>query len=156
MLNQQRLKYLFTYKDGSLYWENPTSNRVKRGDKAGSSDKAGYVRVRVDGKDYLLHRLVFLYHNGWLPRFIDHKDTVPSNNRIDNLRPTTHSRNIANGSSTTSKAGLRGVTRLKNGKYTAQVMKNYKNHNLGLFESPEEAHEAYLAAREQLFPGVNL
>lgn len=156
MVTQKRLKELFIYQDGCLIWQNPTSNRVKSGDKAGASDKAGYVRVRVDGKDYLLHRLVFLFHNGWLPRFVDHRDTNPRNNRIDNLRPISHSSNIANGSSTTSSSGYRGVTPLKNGKFLAQVMKNYKNHHLGSFDTPEDAHAAYLRAREQLFPGINL
>lgn len=155
MITQKRLKELFIYQDGHLIWHKPTSNRVKAGDKAGASDAAGYVHVRVDGKDYLLHRLIFLLHHGWLPRFVDHKDTNPSNNRIENLRPLTHSENIANGSSTTSNTGFRGVTRAKGGKYIAQVMKNYKNHRLGTFDTPEEAHRVYLAARDMLFPGVN-
>lgn len=154
MITQKTLKELFIYQDGHLIWQKPTSNRVKLGDRAGASDKAGYTHVRVYGKDYLLHRLIFLYHHGWLPRFVDHKDTNPANNRIENLRPLTHSENIANGRTTTSGSGFRGVTRVKNG-YLAQVMKNYKNHHLGVYETPEKAHEAYLKARELLFPGVN-
>jgi len=154
MITQKRLKELFKYQEGHLIWQNPTSNRVKAGDKAGASDSAGYVRVRVDNKDYLLHRLVFLYHHGWLPRFIDHIDHTPSNNSIENLRPLSHSQNIANGKSTTAGSGYRGVTKVS-GRFMAQVMKNYKNHHLGLFDTAEEAHEAYLKARELLFPGVN-
>lgn len=155
MITQKHLKELFTYQDGHLIWQKPTSNRVKLGDKAGASDKDGYVHVRVDKKDYLLHRLIFLYHHGWLPRFVDHIDTIPSNNQIENLRPLTHSENIANGKTTTSATGYRGVSRNKDGSYFAQVMKNYKNHNLGKFDTAKEAHSAYLKAREMLFPGVN-
>ena len=154
-MNKSLLNELFEYRDGHLYWLKPNSNRVKIGQKAGSEDNKGYRRVRVSGKDYLAHRLIFLYHHGWLPEFVDHKDRDPRNNRIENLRPLTHSQNIANGKSTTSSSGYRGVTALKNGKFLAQVMKNYKNHHLGQFDSAEEAHQAYLRARDLLFPGVN-
>lgn len=154
-MNKSLLNELFEYRDGHLYWLKPNSNRVKIGQKAGSEDNKGYRRVRVSGKDYLAHRLIFLYHHGWLPEFVDHKDRDPRNNRIENLRPLTHSQNIANGKSTTSSSGYRGVTALKNGKFVAQIMKNYKNHHLGQFDSAEEAHQAYLRARDLLFPGVN-
>lgn len=154
-MNKSLLNELFEYRDGHLYWLKPSSNRVKIGQKAGAEDNKGYRRVRVSGKDYLAHRLIFLYHHGWLPEFVDHKDRDPRNNRIENLRPLTHSQNIANGKSTTSSSGYRGVTALKTGKFLAQVMKNYKNHHLGQFDSAEEAHQAYLRARDLLFPGVN-
>lgn len=154
-MNKSILREIFEYKDGNLYWKKTSSNRVKVGQKAGSEDNKGYRRIRVFGKDYLAHRLIFFYHHGWLPQFVDHKDTNPRNNRIENLRPLTHSQNIANGRSTTSSSGYRGVTSLKNGKFIAQVMKNYKNHHLGQFDSAEEAHQAYLRARGLLFPGVN-
>jgi hypothetical protein len=155
MITQNRLHGLFTYTDGHLIWTSPTSNRTKAGDKAGASDDAGYVHVGVDGRDYLLHRLIYLYHYGELPKYVDHIDRDPSNNKIENLRPLTHSQNIANCTNGNSNTGVRGVSVCKKtGRFYAQVMQNYKNHNLGFFDTLEEAKGAYQSKREELFPGV--
>lgn len=51
----------------------------------------------------------------------------------------------------TSGTGLRGVTRKrKGGKYAAQIGFKNKRWHIGLFETPEEAHQAYLAEAARL------
>jgi hypothetical protein len=97
--------------------------------------------------------MIFLYHHGWMPPRVDHQDRDHTNNCIDNLRKLTPGENRVNSEVILSRQGFKGVT--KNGrKYVAQIKKDYKNNYLGTFNTPEEAHEAYLAAREELFPGV--
>jgi len=45
-----------------------------------------YLRVCIDGKPQALHRMIFLYHHGYLPKVTDHIDGNRLNNRIENLR----------------------------------------------------------------------
>jgi hypothetical protein len=76
MLTQERVRELFDYhEDGYLIWKISVSN-VRKGDIAGCPNKAGYLRVRFDGKLYYIHRLIFLYHKGYLPRMIDHDNRI--------------------------------------------------------------------------------
>ena len=84
----ERLKALFYYKNGKLY------NKISRGSakkdvEAGYVAEDGYRRVRVDGKYYYIHRLVWtLLTNKKIPEdlFIDHIDGMRLNNHIENLR----------------------------------------------------------------------
>ena len=58
--------------------------------------KNGYLRVEIQGKHYLVHRLVAMAFlgiksNGYE---VNHKDQNPENNDIDNLEWVTHKENI--------------------------------------------------------------
>jgi hypothetical protein len=44
----------------------------------------------------------------------------------------------------------------KRRKYVAQIMVDKKNKNLGLFNSAEEAHDAYVKAKRKLHVGCTL
>ena len=88
MITQQRLHELFDYDDGDL---------VRRsGRKGGSVNKQGYKVICVDYKIYKAHRLIFLYHNDYLPEQIDHADGNKLNNKIENLRAADNSKNGMN------------------------------------------------------------
>lgn len=85
--------------------------------------------------------------------WVDHKDTNPLNNTRDNLRLCTRSQNSANtGLNATNTSGYKGVYfETKNGKWRARIMLNKKNHHLGYFDNPEEAHKAYREKAIELF-----
>ncbi len=111
MITQTRLLELFIYEDGALYWEKSLNNRAPIGTVAGTNLHKGYKVVGIDGTNYLLHRLIYLYHHGLLPTSIDHIDGNTTNNSIDNLRKATLSQNQCNkkiGINNTS--GIKGVT----------------------------------------------
>ena len=96
MITQQYLQHLFSYADGLLYWKISRSHCIHVGDLAGCGLKNGRRTIHIDGHLYYVHRLVFLYHYGWLPNEIDHIDANPNNSRVENLRAATRNENQYN------------------------------------------------------------
>ncbi len=124
------------------------------GNPAGFKDvhHKGYWVVKVNGKKYKLHRLIWLWHYGNAPLKIDHIDRDKDNNRIENLRTTSNSTHAHNKASINSKQGkLRGVRRAKGGGYIATICKEYTNYNLGVYTTEDEAYAAYCGAAIVLF-----
>jgi hypothetical protein len=97
MITQEMVKALFNYCDGELYWKVLTNSRAPIGAKAGSFNEYNKRRyIRINKISYLAHRLIFLWHYGWLPKEVDHKDTNRLNSRIENLRAATPNQNQRN------------------------------------------------------------
>ena len=88
-MNKSELEQTFYYKNNELY-------RVKDDKLAGNVNSRGYRRVYFKNKYRAVHRIVFLLHHGYLPKYIDHIDGNPLNNNINNLRPATISTNGMN------------------------------------------------------------
>jgi hypothetical protein len=113
----------------------------------------GYKTLAMFDQSYRYHRVIWaLVHGEWPEHFIDHIDGDPTNNKIENLRPVSNSENSANRKKVTSNTGFKGVHKLKNkDKYLVTIEKNYKQYNLGRYDTPEEAHAVYCAKAKELF-----
>ena len=137
------LNELYVYDDGLLL-------NKKTGHIYCNLDRDGYVRVRIMGKEYRAHRLIWEMFRGEIPTetLVDHIDGDRLNNRIENLRLATRQQNNAN-SIGRSKIGLpKGVT-VSNSKYRARLTYNGKTLCLGTYATIEEAKAAYdIKARE--------
>lgn len=109
-------------------------------------------RIAVYKRTYYAHRLAWLYMTGeWPSDEIDHRDHDATNNKWDNLRAATSQQNKWNRRST-NRGGYKGVTFDQNQNcYVAQIMVNYKNHHLGSFATPQDAHAAYCRAALKFF-----
>ena len=106
IITKEYLHELFEYKDGELYWK--ITHRA--GQLAGSS-YSGYRCIKVNGKLYKAHRLIYLMHHGELPQFLDHIDGNPLNNQLSNLRPANKSQNGFNRKmNSNSTSGHKGVS----------------------------------------------
>ena len=91
MLTQEYLKEKFTYKDGELI-RNSNGKIVQ----CSQSKWHRYLRIFIDGKAIALHRVIFLYHHGYMPKVTDHIDGDRYNNKIENLREVTQQQNCLN------------------------------------------------------------
>jgi hypothetical protein len=150
MITQQRLHELFDYQDGTLI----RKVGVAAGKIAGTLDTStGYWRINIDKKMYRLHRMIFLYHNGYLTEGlqIDHADGNRNNNLIDNLREVTNQQNQFNAkTSSRNKSGVKGVSWNKaKQKWQVYIMVDGKNKFIGYYDILEEAEAAAIAGREK-------
>ena len=147
MITWERLNELLLYDEatGHLIWKVHMSKRIRAGNIAGYTDPRGYVFIRIFGRLYRAHRLVwFLHHREW-PIMIDHKDHNRGNNRVGNLRPATASQNAANSKLySTSTSGVKGVSfNKRRNKWKAQIRVNTNVTHIGYYANIEEAKEAY-------------
>lgn len=119
-----------------------------------SNHSHGYGYVRVDGKSYLAHRLVWLLVYREWPDEIDHIDRDRMNNRLNNLRAVTRNENMHNQRmSKNNSSGYPGVCFHKQrNKYMANIGVNGKRTHLGLFPTAEQAFTAYMLAKIQYHP----
>ena len=144
LISQKQLKdYLEYREDGHLYRLVRTSNRINVGDRFGNYTPYGYIVGRIFGVSVFEHRLVFLYHTGYLPSEVDHINGVRDDNRIENLRGVSRAQNQYNRKpNKRCKSVYKGVD-YKNGKWRARLMHNGKPIHLGYYECEVEAAKAY-------------
>ena len=134
---------------GVFRWKSQPSNRVRKGSVAGSTRPDGYVIIRIQGKDYLAHRLAYYYITGaWPTDEIDHIDNNPNNNTWANLREATRSENNRNtvGYSST---GIKNVYYREGKKkpYQVKIMVNGERKTIGSFDDIEMAELVASEAR---------
>jgi hypothetical protein len=138
MITQAELKNLVDYVDGKLIAKTNSKQR-KVGTVLGTLTPKGYLLASVQGRLQRVHRLVFLYHHGYMPIQVDHIDGNRINNKIENLREATSSQNNQNRKATSS-SGIKGVVWHKQSKkWVASICVNRKSVHLGSFLSIEEA-----------------
>ena len=156
-VDQNLLHQLFNYNDGELYWKIKPAIRIKKGDIVGNvREDTGYRVVSILDKKYTVHRLIFLYHHGYIPKMLDHIDGNKSNNKIENLRECNSYQNNQNAKRRKDNtSGTKGVYLLKTGKYAknnkwmAFFNSNKKRIYLGVFEKKEDAENIIREYREK-------
>lgn len=143
-MDQTRLKELLTYDAATgLFTWNST------GKTAGWSDKK-YRRIRLDGKLYLQHRLVWLYLHGAFPKDqLDHINRDGMDNRPANLRECNNQQNQTNrGSRKGSSSKYVGVYYHKtSGRWRAKLKRHGVYVVCRLFDTEEQARDAYHKAK---------
>lgn len=150
-----RVRELFEYRDGHLYRKVRTAQRSKVGERAGSKDANGYIRIKVDGVLLGAHRIIWAMHKGYWPSiFLDHINGIRDDNRIENLREATMAQNIFAqiGAHDGSLTGVRGIVFDKRTRqWVARITKNRRKIHLGTFWDIREAAKAYRDAAEKHF-----
>lgn len=144
----ERLFDLLSYNPdtGEIRWiakPHPKAHAIVIGAISGSQNDRGYVVITIDKKPYNAHRIAWkMHHKEEPPEFIDHKDGIQWNLKIDNLRPATQSQNNANRRVMgNSKSGIKGIRQIFKGQYSAwmasvtikgrKIAKTFPNDDLG-------------------------
>lgn len=161
MVDQKRLKEVLSYhaETGEFTWLGRRQGTARDGSLAGKVAHMGgcgnlYRRIKIDQREYLAHRLAWLWCYGEFPDgWLDHIDGDGLNNRITNLRRATCAENARNRRRPrTNSSGLKGaVWHKKAGRWQAQLKLEGKAKYLGLFDTAEEAHAAYLSAANEFY-----
>lgn len=147
MINQKRLHQLYDYKNGFLFYKDSGVQHKP----TPITKHHRYARLVVDGKVYALHRLIFLYCNGYLPKIIDHIDNDRSNNKVENLREVTQQQNCLNRvTHKNNKSGTKNVRFEKStNKWVVEMSVNRKRTRFGCYEDLELAELVALEARNK-------
>ena len=156
-ITQKRLKEVISYDPHSgLFTWLITSGGAVSGNIAGGYIGGGYIGINVDKKQYLAHRLAFMYENGRFPaKNIDHINGIRDDNRLINLREATSSENQQNQRRPQkhNRLGVLGVIEdRRNGRFIAQITINGKVKKLGSFSTTDLAHQAYIDAKRANHP----
>lgn len=151
ILTQEYLKKIITYdpETGTFVW---TSNRQwANSHTVGYVNVQGYHSIMIDYKNYLAHRLAWLYVYGMLPTLqIDHINHNTLDNRLSNLRLVTNQENQKNRAYTGNSSGRIGVCFDKaRNKWKPHIKINQKLINLGRFDTLEMAILVRKAAEEK-------
>lgn len=128
-------------------------NKKMSGKIVGTNNGDGYLTVMINGKNYRLHRLAWLYVYGVFPEQVDHINGVRHDNRINNLRDATNKQNMQNQKKARkdNNCGLIGVSFNKRvGKFYSRIKKDGVTYFLGSFDTKEDANKRYLEKKREI------
>lgn len=140
------LRELFDYDNGNLIWKTDRGAQKCKGQVAGTKHTKGYLAIKLKGRVYKAHRLIYIWHHGELSgdMHIDHINGVRDDNRIENLRVATPAENQWN-----LHWEVNGFTRTRSGRFQVRINVNGKEKHIGMADSEEEAQAMYLQAKEK-------
>ena len=133
------------------YWYDPTTGDMisRRTSRATGWVEDGYKHIELRGKDYRVHRLIWMYlHNRWPVEMIDHINGIKLDNRLCNLREVTAKQNAENRNTVQAISGLKGVFPAKQNRWKAAIGHKGKVIYLGTYDTKEEAYEIYCKATQ--------
>lgn len=143
MLTQEILKEFFHYNpETGVFTRAKTWYGKPKNSAVGMRHSEGYLYTTIRTRKHFLHRLAFLYMEGYLPEHqVDHINGTRDDNRWCNLRHASvtcqRQNNVKLSTNTT---GYKGVSfNETSGKWGAQIIVNEKHYWLGSFDCPLEA-----------------
>jgi hypothetical protein len=128
------------------YTYDPESGKIysRFGREITRKHKEGYIYISNSKFQLLGHQFVWYWFHKEVVEQIDHINGVRDDNRICNLRSVTHQQNQWN--RTTAKGYY--LHKASN-KWQSYISLNNKMIHLGCYNTEEEAHNAYLIAKEK-------
>ncbi len=125
-----------------------------------SSKLKGYRRVGLFNERYLAHRLAWFHFYGeWPGKMIDHINGEKGDNRIANLRDVSAQTNLQNKRRCrpSNVSGLLGaVWNPPTKTWRARIQTGKTFVHIGMFNTAQEAHEAYVKAKRIYHAGCTI
>lgn len=150
-MTKDEINKLFEYKDGGLYWkvDNPQG---PVGTRAGKDCGLRGREIGFNKKVHKEHRLVFILHHGFIPKFIEHVNGNKKDNRIENLQACSRQPNGWNSIGSMARKSLkwRGVYR-KGVQWEASISHEGQRISLGVFDDEKEAASTYNIAAKKYY-----
>ncbi len=132
---------------GLRFKKDSKTGRRYANDPAGYLEDGGCYAVDIDRTKIKVHRIVWILSNGSIPDglTVDHKNGIPTDNRIENLQLLTPAANnrARNRLSKRNKSTYVGVIWHKGAHKWMAVCHREKRLHLGYFNSPIRAARAY-------------
>ena len=139
---------LKVFRDGRLQYFTK-GGKVWKDKKA--NDCKGYLRIDLNGKNFLVHTIIALCYLGIKPdnKVIDHINSIRNDNRVENLQYITTSENNLKKTTYGGKP-IKGIDKRPSGRFRVTISINKKRTNLGTYDTEEEAMEIYIQAKAKL------
>lgn len=135
-ISAEVLKSIFIQLDnGELF-------RIKNMKLAGTIASNGYRLIKIKGRVYLAHRILWAINYGeWPSKELDHINGDKLDNRISNLRMVTRAQNNWNvKKKKNNTSGYKGIfLHKKSGKWYSTIRHSGKRYHLGYFSNIEDA-----------------
>ncbi len=142
--------------EGYNQYEVSNLGKIRRDDRLlkGRFTKNGYLVVALSVeskyKNHYIHRLVASAFIKKVGGVVNHLDGIKTNNNVSNLEWTTYSNNTIHAYDNNliykdfkPESGYKGVRPYKK-RYMARLSRNNKSIYIGMYDTAEEAHKAYL------------
>jgi hypothetical protein len=139
---------------GLVYLNYSGKRGRNRGGPLGSLSKQGYLQTEIKGKQFKVHRLVWLlYYGDWPNGQIDHINKVKTDNRVTNLRAG-NSVNQHNRDMPLPATGLQGCRKQRGRKnWNSSIVVKGEVRFLGVFDCPVAAHLTYIIEKDKATHG---
>ncbi len=147
----------YEYRGGKLIIKKWVSGRSKRNLQAGyfhlPTNKGRVterLRLNLDGKirSLNLDRAIFCYHYKKIPQCIEHINGNPVDHKIENLKESNSY--VINNKNITSWKGVKTYQGKNGTRYYPYLYSEGKHKTLGGYDNFDDAHAAYLKAKEQI------
>ena len=149
-INQLILRDMFDYREDGNLIRKDTGSIVGSKPKVATRNRR-YAATKIKGQHFCVHKLIYMYHYGEMPKQLDHINKDSLDNRIENLRLATSSENMSNRNIfKNNKSGYPGVCWHKqHQKWGVTIGINGKFNHLGYFEDLELAGLVSIEARDK-------
>jgi hypothetical protein len=135
MITQELLKEMFEYLPDGNFLRKSNNRAIQH-----RNEKRKYKNVDVNKSIQRLNRMIFLYHNGYLPVIVDHIDGNTHNNKIENLREANATTNQFNRKKSNKFSNpCKNVNKNRLGNWIVQLKVNGKNKYFGTYKDLELA-----------------